>query len=57
MLLVFSEYPYFVEWLLRYRLNDALLTALGDVEGYVRASALNVLANIIEIDKVMKIIS
>lgn len=47
-----EKYPYFVEWLLRYRLNDSLLTALGDVEGYVRASALNVLANIIEIDKV-----
>ncbi|XP_047480369.1 uncharacterized protein LOC125032976 isoform X2 [Penaeus chinensis] len=52
MKLAKEKYPYFVEWLLRYRLNDALLTALGDVEGYVRASALNVLANIIEIDKV-----
>ncbi|XP_071524109.1 uncharacterized protein [Panulirus ornatus] len=52
MKLAKEKYPHFVDWLLRYNLHYAVLTALGDVEGYVRASALIVLANIISIDKV-----
>lgn len=46
------EYPYFVEWLMRYQLDRAVVVALGDVEGYVRASAFTVLANVISIHKV-----
>ncbi|XP_042234240.1 uncharacterized protein LOC121874235 isoform X2 [Homarus americanus] len=52
MKLAKEKYPHFVDWMLRYKLNLAVMTALGDVEGYVRASAFTVLANIISIDKV-----
>ncbi|KAK3867195.1 hypothetical protein Pcinc_027312 [Petrolisthes cinctipes] len=52
MQLAKEKYPYFVEWLLRYQLDRAVVVALGDVEGYVRASAFNVLANVISIHKV-----
>ncbi|XP_069951691.1 uncharacterized protein [Cherax quadricarinatus] len=52
MKLAKEKYPHFVDWLLRYKLNLAVMTALGDVEGYVRASAFYVLANIISIEKV-----
>ncbi|KAG0717891.1 hypothetical protein GWK47_053536 [Chionoecetes opilio] len=52
MKLAKEKYPHFVDWLLRHRLNTAIITAMGDVEGYVRASAFTVLASIISIDKV-----
>lgn len=52
MKLAREKYPHFVDWLLRHHLNTAVITALGDVEGYVRASAFTVLSNIISIDKV-----
>lgn len=47
-----DKYPSFVTWMLRYKLNECLLSALRDVEGYVRASAINVLAKIVVIDKI-----
>ncbi|MPC23457.1 hypothetical protein E2C01_016506 [Portunus trituberculatus] len=51
MKLAKEKYPHFVNWLGRHHLNSAVITAIGDVEGYVRASAFTVLANIISIDK------
>lgn len=51
MKLAKEKYPHFVNWLGRHHLNTAVVTAIGDVEGYVRASAFTVLANIISIDK------
>ncbi|XP_063885348.1 uncharacterized protein LOC135113733 isoform X3 [Scylla paramamosain] len=51
MKLAKEKYPHFVNWLGRHHLNTAVITAIGDVEGYVRASAFTVLANIISIDK------
>ncbi|KAK7077077.1 hypothetical protein SK128_012876 [Halocaridina rubra] len=52
MTLAKEKYPYFVDWVFRYKLNKAVLTALDDNEGYVRASAFNVLSCVVSIDKI-----
>ena len=49
---LFSEYPYFVDWFLRHNLLNSVIQALGDVEPYVQASALDVLSYLVRIEKV-----